>query len=66
LPPVAVEYTWRSSNAGNLPGLRSFREQCPEGEDFVACADLEEAQTRRLGERTVRLVGLEGLLEALA
>ena len=65
LPPVAVECTWRSSNTRNLAGLRSFREQYPEGEDFVVCADLEEAQTRRLGERTVRFVGLGGLLEAL-
>lgn len=64
-PPVAVECKWRSANAGNLPGLRSFREQYPGGEDFVVCADLEGAQTRRLGERTVRLVGLGGLLEAL-
>jgi hypothetical protein len=62
---VAVEYTWRSSNAGNLPGLRSFREQYPEGEDYVVSDDLQEAQTRRLGERTVRVVGLGGLLEAL-
>lgn len=65
LPPVAVECKWRSPNAGNLAGLRSFREQYPEGEDFVVCADLEEAQTRRLGERTVRFVGLGALLEAL-
>ncbi len=65
LPPAAVECKWRSSAARNLPGLRAFRETYPAGEDFVVCSDLETEQTRRLGERTIKLVGLRGLVDAL-
>ncbi len=65
LPPMAIECTWRSSSARDLPGLRAFRAHYPEGEDPVVCSDLEGGQTRRLGERSIMLVGVQGLLDGL-
>ncbi|MBU2602678.1 MAG: ATP-binding protein [Actinobacteria bacterium] len=65
LPPMAIECKWRSSSARDLPGLRAFRAHYPEGEDLVVCSDLEGGQTRRLGERSITLVGVRGLLDAL-
>jgi predicted AAA+ superfamily ATPase len=65
LAPMAVECKWRSSSVRGLPGLRAFRAHYPEGEDLVVCSDLEGVQTRRLGERSIMLVGVQGLLDGL-
>jgi predicted AAA+ superfamily ATPase len=65
-PPLAVECKWRSANVGDLAGLRAFRSVYPVGDDLVVCADLSDRRSLRLGERTVRLTGLGGLVEALS
>lgn len=65
-PPTAVECKWRSSNAGDLPGIAAFRRRYPEGADLVVCADLEASHTRTVRGRAVTFTGLEGLRDALS
>lgn len=64
-PVATLECKWRSAGIGALEGTRAFRAHYPEGEDFVVCSDVGEDYSRQAGERTARVVGLEGLIEAL-
>lgn len=65
-PPAAVECRWRADNAGDLRGVRAFRYAYPEGADLCVCADVERPFERRVGERTVRFVGLDDLIGMLS
>jgi hypothetical protein len=64
-PPTAIECKW-SEAAFDPAGLRSFRTRYPDGESFVVAADVIRSSTRSFGDVRVRVVGLEGLVAALA
>jgi predicted AAA+ superfamily ATPase len=64
-PLVAVECKWRSTTVREPRGMAAFRRRYPDGPDYVVCSDVEGEQTRRLGERTIKLVGLGRLIQAL-
>jgi predicted AAA+ superfamily ATPase len=64
-PPIAIECRWTWQNIGDLRGLRAFRKSYPEGENFVACGNVERSWTARSGDAGYEVVGLRQLIERL-
>lgn len=63
--PTAVECK-RSAKDFDAAGLRSFRGRHRHGENLVVCSDVTREFTRTFGDVSVRFVGLEGLIAAVA
>jgi len=64
-PPIAIECKW-SADGFDAAGLRAFRRHYAEGANYVVAQDVSRGSTRRLGELSVHVVSLEGLLDAVA
>jgi len=63
--PTAIECKW-SADEYDPRGLKIFRRHYPRGENLVVTQDVERGFTREYSGVEVRLVGLEGLIEALS
>ena len=62
---IAIECKW-SADGFDAAGLRAFGRQYPDGANFVVSQDVSRGSTRRLGELSVHVVSLEGLLDVVA
>lgn len=62
--PTAIDCKWsvKDFDAGNL---RVFRRRYPRGDTFLVAHDVDRPSARRIGDFTLRLVGLTDLVEAL-
>jgi predicted AAA+ superfamily ATPase len=61
-PPTAVECKW-SADATESSGLKAFRRQYPEGENWIVSSDVNRPYTGSLGGLKVSFIGI-GDLEA--
>jgi hypothetical protein len=59
--PLAIECKWSADNF-DPANLRAFRQQLPEGEDFVIAQDVERAFSQNYQDLRVRFVGLNALI----
>ena len=63
-PPVAIECKWSAADFD--PGnLKLFRERYPEGDSFVAAADVEKQFVRNYKGIEVTFVSLPGLIKLI-
>ncbi len=63
-PPTAIECKW-SVDGFDAAGLKAFRRQYPDGDNWIVCSDVSRPFFRSLGDMKVNVVGihdLEGLL----
>jgi predicted AAA+ superfamily ATPase len=59
--PLAIECKWSAENF-DPANLRAFRQQHPEGENFVIAQDVERAFSRNYQDLRVRFVGLNAFI----
>ncbi len=66
-PPVAIECKWRADGREDLPGLKAFRRNYPDGISLVVASDVDRPFERELAEgRRVRFVGIDRMIEAVS
>ena len=63
--PIAIECKW-SSLEFEPAGLKAFRRQYPEGDNFVVSADIDRPFNRTYNDIVVRYVSLQNLIFILA
>jgi len=63
--PTAIECKW-SADHFESPGLKAFRRQYPEGDNFVVASDIDRTFIRTYDRIKVRYVSLRGLFSKLA
>ncbi len=63
--PTAIECKW-SADKFDPSGLKAFRRQYPQGDNFVVASDVDRTFARTYEQVKVRYVSLQGLLAKLA
>ncbi|MGD8993163.1 MAG: AAA family ATPase [Desulfobacterales bacterium] len=64
-PPVAVECKWSASDF-DPAGVKAFRKQYPEGQNYVVANDVDRQYARSYAKTTVTFVNLNGLIKKLS
>lgn len=64
-PPIAIECKWSASDL-NPSGLRAFRKQYPQGDNFIVAQDVDRTYEKSFGYLKVRNVDLAGLISRLS
>jgi predicted AAA+ superfamily ATPase len=64
-PPVAIECKWSASDF-DPAGIKAFRKQYLQGENFVVANDVDRQYTRSYADIKVTFVNLAGLIRKLA